>query len=74
MASALSLAFCLWKTQIRTQRAEVHKAREGGSPEVLGVNDVATIELVEEAALDTWASERNARQGTHQKAIGQPIV
>ena len=30
---------------MRTQRAEVHEAGEGDSPEVHGVNYVATIDL-----------------------------
>ena len=63
----------LVENSIPTQRAEVHKARGGGSPEVLGVNDVATIEL-EETTLATWTNERNARQETYHEAIGQPIV
>ena len=39
---------------MRTHRTEVHKARDGNDPEVLGVYYVATIELGEEPTLDTW--------------------
>ena len=38
---------------MRTHRTEVHDAGEGDDPEVLAVDDVATIELREEPALDT---------------------
>ena len=30
---------------MRTHRAEVHEAGEGDNPEVLGVDNIATIEL-----------------------------
>ena len=41
----LSVATGSWRTQIRTYRAEVHEAGEGDDPEVLGVDEVATMEL-----------------------------
>ena len=44
---------------MRTQRAEVLEAGEGDGPDVLGVDNVATIELGEEPALDTWVGERS---------------
>ena len=44
---------------MRTHGTEVHDAGEGDDPEVLAVDDVATIELRKELALDTWSSERS---------------
>ena len=41
----LSVATGSWRTQVRTYRAEVHEAGEGDDPEVLGVDEVATMEL-----------------------------
>ena len=38
---------------MRTQRAKEHEAGEGGGPEVLRVDHVATIELGKELASDT---------------------
>ena len=48
-----------WIIQMRTHRTEVHDAGEGDDPEVPAVDDVATIELGEEPALDTWPSGRS---------------
>ena len=45
MALVLNVATDLQRTQMRTQRAKVHEAGEGDDPEVLGVDNVATIEL-----------------------------
>ena len=44
---------------MRTHRTEVHDAGEDDDPEVPAVDDVATIELGEEPALDTWPSGRS---------------
>ena len=41
----LSVATGSWRTQVRTYRAEVHEAGEDDDPEVLGVDEVATMEL-----------------------------
>ena len=45
IALVLTVATGVWRTQIRTDRAEVHEGREGDDPEVSGVNYVTTIEL-----------------------------
>ena len=42
---------------MHTHRTEVHEAGKDDDPEVLAIDDVATIELGEEPALDTWPSE-----------------
>ena len=42
---------------MRTHRTEVHEAREGDGPDVLGIDKIATIELGEELVLDTWMNE-----------------
>ena len=44
---------------MHTHGTEVHEAREGDDREVLAVDDVATIELRKELALNIWSSERN---------------
>jgi hypothetical protein len=38
----------VWKNQIRTHRAEIHKAGEGDDPAVHCINNIATIELEEQ--------------------------
>ena len=55
---------------MRTQRAKEHEAGEGNDPEVLGVDNVATIELEEEPVLIPWLSEHVVKQGTDQKTVG----
>jgi len=65
----------MWKGGIRTKRGEVHEAGKGDSPEVCGVDNVATIDLVGvKRVLGTRASERGIKQRTNQKTIRQPIV
>ena len=54
---------------MRTQRAEVHEAGEGDGPDVLGVDNVATIEL-EEPVLCTWVREHRIKQRTDKKTVG----
>jgi len=51
---AQSATASLWRTQIRTHRAEVHEAGEGDGPEVHGIDHIASVELEEKPALDTW--------------------
>ena len=46
------------RTWVRTQRAEVHEAREGDDPSVHGIDDVAAIELGEPASAAQPARER----------------
>ena len=41
----LTIATSSWRTRVRTYRAEVHEAGEGDDPEVLGVDEVTTMEL-----------------------------
>ena len=65
-----SVAASPWRAQMRTYRAEVHKEGEDDSPEVPGVNNVATIELGRELALDSRMSGRRFKQRTDQKTIG----
>lgn len=48
---------------MRTERAEAHEAGEGDDPDVLGMENIATIKL-EEPTLDAWMSERNIGLGT----------
>ena len=55
---------------MRTQRAEVHEAGEGDGPDVLGVDNVATIELEEEPVLCTRVREHGVKQRTDQKTVG----
>ena len=45
---------------MRTHGAKVHEAREGYSPDVVGVENIATIKL-EELVLDTRMGERSAK-------------
>ena len=59
---------------MRTQGAKVHNAGDGDGPEVHGVDEVTTIELSEELALDTWMSGHSVKERTNQKTIGQPTV
>ena len=59
-----------WRAQMRTQRTEVHEAGKGDSPEVLGVDNVKTIELEEEPVLCTRAPEHRIKQRTDQKTVG----
>jgi len=54
---------------MRTQRSEVHEAGKGDSPEVCGVDYVATVDLGVEQALDIRASRRDIKQRTNQKTI-----
>ena len=65
----LGAVVSLWRTKTRTQRAEVREAGEGGGPEVLGVDKVATIEL-EELVLCTRVREHSIKQRTDQKTVG----
>ena len=53
---------------MRTQRSKVHEAGESDSPEVRGVDDIATVELAE-PALDAWMSERGIERMAYQKPI-----
>ena len=62
------------ETQIHTQSAKVHEAGEGNDPEVLGEDEVTTVELKKEPTLDVWMGGRGVGQETDQKAIGQPSV
>ena len=55
---------------MHTQRAEIHEAGEGDGPEVLGVDNVATIELGEKPASDTSVNERSIKQRSNQNTIG----
>ena len=55
---------------MRTHRTKIHDAGEGEGPEVLGIDNVATIELGEEPALDTWVSGYCVKQRANHKAIG----
>ena len=54
---------------MRTQRGKVQEAGEDDSPVVCGVDNVATVDLGAEQALDTSASERGIKQRTDQKTI-----
>ena len=67
MSSTLSLAAGLWRTQIRTDRADVHKGGEGEDPEVRGIDYVASIEL--KLGSDTLQSEYGVKQWTCQETI-----
>ena len=66
----LGVVVGLWRAQMRTQRAEVHEAGEGDSPDVPGVDNVATIELEEEPVLDIRVCEHRIKQRTDQKIVG----
>src|SRR5579872_6643075 len=48
---------CLVKTRMHTQRSEIHQAREGNDPTILGINNVATINLEEHPRVSTRKKE-----------------
>jgi len=54
---------------MRTQRGKVHEAGKGNSPELCGVDNVATVDLGAEKTLDTRESGRDIKQRTHQQTI-----
>ena len=51
----------LRRARARTHGGKVHEEGEGDDPELHGVEYVATIELEEEPALDTWVVECSTR-------------
>ena len=55
---------------MRTQRAEVHEAGEGDGPDVLGVDNVATIELEEEPVLDIRVCEHGIK---HKRSLANQL-
>ena len=54
---------------MRTKRGKVREAGKDNSPEVRGVDDVATIDLGAEQVLGTRASGCGIRQITNQKTV-----
>ena len=59
-----------WRARMRTHGTKIHDAGEGEDAEVLGIDNVATIELGEEPGLDTRVSECGVKQRANHKAIG----
>ena len=59
----------MWKGGMRTKRGKVHEAGKDDSPEVCGVDNVATVDLGVEQTLGTQASEHGIKQRTNQKTI-----
>ena len=66
---AQSVATDLWRTQMRTYRAKVHEAGEDDDPDVLGVDNIATVKL-RESVLGALMAERSVKRRTDQKTIG----
>ena len=56
MALVLSVASGIWRTQIRTERAEEHEGGEGDDPGVGSANCMIMVEL-EEPGLGVWMDE-----------------
>jgi len=54
---------------MRTQRGKVHEAGKGDSPEICGVDNVATVDLGAEQALDIQVSMSGTKQRTNKKTI-----
>lgn len=48
------------RIRVRTQRGEIHQAGKGNSPVIRSIDNVATIELEQLPALDTWETKCNA--------------
>lgn len=73
---ALRIASDRGEIETPTERGKVHEAGEGDSPEVRGVDYVATIDLGRNGCkmLDAWVSERGTRLRTDQETIGQPVI
>jgi len=69
MGLVQSIAAGLWKGIIRTQRGKVQEARKNDSPEVRGVDNIATVDLGVEQALDVQASGCGIKHRTDQKTI-----
>jgi len=63
---------CLSGGKICTQRGKAHEAGNGDSPEVFGVDDVATVDLRVEQVLDTRA--RQARYRTENSPEDHPLA
>ena len=52
-----------WKGGKLTQRGKVHEARKGDSPDVCGVDNIATVDLgVDQTPLDTRESDRGLNE------------
>jgi len=56
---------------MRTQRGKVHEAGKGDSPEVCGVDNVATVDLGAERALDTKTSGCGIEEPTRRPLASQ---
>ena len=50
------VAVSLRRTRARTQRGEIHQAREGDNPMVHGIDNIAAIELEVQPTLGTWTT------------------
>ena len=48
---------CSRRGQAHTHRTEIDDAGDGDDPDVHGIDDVTTVELVGRLILDTWASD-----------------
>jgi len=68
MDLAQSITAGLWRDHVRTNSGKVHKAGEGGGPEIPVVDDVTTVKL-DEPALNPWEGGRRINQMTNQKAV-----